>query len=541
MGQKAVAVNRDPLTATTFFASLMAALSTWFAGGYIAAQVNVPQDLIINWIRQIECARITDHFATVGVTSMNDTQTNAILWCFANAENETSLHLRENGKLGAIWSMVGCGVMLGVSVGALVTNYLVEGLGFRRTLLLCNLLEMVGSLTAGFSVAARSHELFIAGRLIFGLGNGFGCSACGVYVSEISPDKHRGALNVVVTASFSIGVLIADIVGLPQILGTSANWQHMSWILLLPSILFVVSYYFLPESPRWLCRKMQHTGKTESTLQRLRGRQNVEADIRLIESELEEARKLTIYKISMLDLFRDGFLRKTTAICLLAIAAQRFTGYLAVYVYSTEMFRQCGITKALASYGTIILTALSAVIALLGSRLLDIVGRRIMLLGGLFGCSLCTAAMVAFAALTKYEVCFTCQYGNLVAMILFMVFFALGPASVPFLLPAEMFGMTSRQSASALTYIVCLSISTIITAVFPIMQAHLMEWTFTIFTGVTATLTIFLSKMLIETKGKSFLEIQKALEDRFCVKRKGSREPIFFQCTVPERNSFSEK
>ncbi|XP_055348914.1 solute carrier family 2, facilitated glucose transporter member 5-like isoform X2 [Paramacrobiotus metropolitanus] len=426
--------------------------------------------------------------------------------------------------------MIGCGVMLGVSVGFLVANHLVEWLGFRKTLLVFNVLEMMGSIAAGCGVTARSYELFIIGRFIFGVGNAC-VVVCGVYVAEISTNNHRGSLNVLATASFSVGILLANVVGLPQLLGTPDNWQHTCWICLVPSLILIAAYRFLPESPRWLCRKQQDTGKLAAVLQLLRGRQNVDADICAIQDELEAAQKLSSQKLSIPDLFRDRFLRKITGICLLVMAAQRLTGFSAVFVYSTEIFRQCGITQALASYGTIILTALSAVVALLGSPLQDIFGRRPMLLGGLFGCALCTAVMVVFTVLTKYAACNTCQYGNLVAMTLFMVCYAVGPASAPFLFTAEMFGMSSRQSASALGYLVNVSLATVITAVFPAMQAYLMEWTFTIFTGITFILAVFLSTVLVETKGKSFLEIQSMLEDRFCAGRKASLESMISQRT----------
>ncbi|XP_055355907.1 solute carrier family 2, facilitated glucose transporter member 2-like [Paramacrobiotus metropolitanus] len=516
---------RDRLTATTFFACLIVALSSWFIGGYTSALVNVPQNLIIQWIREIQCARITDHRPP-----LNDTQSDVVVWCSVVPANETFLHLRGNERLAAVWSMIGCAVMLGVSLGSLATNYLVEGLGLRRTLLLYNVLEILGSIAAGCSVTTRSYELFIIGRFIFGLGNG--CVVlCGVYVAELSTNKHRGALNALATASFSAGMLVANIMGLPPILGNPDTWQHMCWIALLPSLLFIAAYHFLPESPRWLCRKTPDTGKLEKELQRLRGRQNVDADIRVLHQEVESARKLSSQKLSLLDVLRDEFLRKILGICLLAMFAQRFTGYSAVFVYSTEMFRQCGLTQALASYGTIILTAVCAVVALFSSPLQDMVGRRPMLLGGLVGCALCTAAMVIFTVLTKYAVCSACQYGTLLAMALFMVSYALGPASAPFLFTAEMFGMNSRQAASALGYLVNVALATLITAVFPVMQAYLIEWTFTIFTGITLILAVFLSRLLIETKGKSFLEIQKTLEDRFGAGAKASQEPALSQCS----------
>ncbi|XP_055348909.1 solute carrier family 2, facilitated glucose transporter member 2-like [Paramacrobiotus metropolitanus] len=515
---------RDPLTATTFFACFIVALSAWFTGGYSSAQINVPQNLIIQWIRQVQCARITDDLAPT-TSSLNGTHRDAVLWCSDVPENETSLHLRGSGRLGAIWSMIGCGVMLGVSVGLLVTNHLVEWLGFRKALLVFNALELIGSIAAGCSVIARSYELFIIGRVIFGVGNAC-VVVCGVYVAEISTNNHRGALNVLGTVSLSAGILLANVIGLPQLLGTHDNWHHMYWICLLPNLIFIASYHFLPESPRWLCRKVRDTGKLETVLRRLRGRQNVDADICVLQNEVESAQKLRSQKLSILDLFRDGFLRKILGICLLTMAAQRLTGYSVVLVYSTEMLRQCGITQALASYGTIILTALSAVVALLSSPLQDLVGRRPMLLGGLFGCALSTAAMVVFTVLTKYAVCSTCQYGNLVAMAFFVVCYAMGPASAPFLITAEMFGMTSRQSASAFGFLGSVSLATVITAVFPTMQAYFMEWTFTIFAGITVILAIFLSVLLVETKGKSFLETQKTLEDRFCAGRKEPREPI---------------
>ncbi|XP_055343826.1 solute carrier family 2, facilitated glucose transporter member 3-like [Paramacrobiotus metropolitanus] len=515
--------HHGQLTPVVFMSTIIVSGLVWFSAGYSVVQINIPQSLILRWIRQTECNRLGPTVGLYSAVNRSDHDP-AYLWCKIVAENETSVQLRENGRLNAIWALIGSGITLGATFGVWIANYFVNWLGFRKIFLLTSVLEIVGIVLSGITVATQSYEIFIIGRLILGFACGFGSAAGGVYVAEISPTNFRGALGVINIVLFSTAMLTAAIFGLPQLLGTEARWTHLSWIMLLPNLTFLTAYLFLPESPRWYFKKTHDIDRTSQILQKLRGNPNVQADMRLIEKEDEAAKEDgASVKVSISGLFRNGFLRQNIIVCIAAICAQRLTAYAAVYSYSTDIFRQCGLSREIAAYGTIALLILQMLFAILGSFLVDKAGRRTLLLVGLFGCMVTLSFMVLFAVLTKYGVCIGCQYGNLVALFLFIMFYTTGPASVPFVLVAEMFSLTSRQSAATLVMIFCQAVSAIVAAVFPVMQVNLMEWTFTVFAGIILALATYLATALVETKGKTFLEIQALLEKRYYSKMKGDK------------------
>ncbi|GMP93884.1 hypothetical protein CsSME_00043539 [Camellia sinensis var. sinensis] len=54
--------------------------------------------------------------------------------------------------------------------------------------------------------------MLILGRILFGIGVGFGNEVVPVFLSEIAPVQHRGAVNILFQLFVTIGILIAGIV-----------------------------------------------------------------------------------------------------------------------------------------------------------------------------------------------------------------------------------------------------------------------------------------------------------------------------------------
>ncbi|XP_055343860.1 solute carrier family 2, facilitated glucose transporter member 3-like isoform X2 [Paramacrobiotus metropolitanus] len=506
------------LTGVVVFSTIVLAFSIWFPAGYSVVQINIPQNLILSWIRQTQCARLGGRIENISSAEHgaegSGFANRSNLWCTIIPEDEVSGQLRENSHLNAVWALIGAAVTLGGTFGVWTANMLIDRLGFRRMFFITNLFLTIGVALSSLVVAIGSYEIFIIGRFLLGFGTGFGSAISFTYIAEITPANFRGALGVAPIISFSIGMLLAAVFSLPQILGTDDYWSYLTLILIAPCVCFFASYAFLLESPRWVFKKSHDVQKTTQILQRLRNVFNVQADLQMIEEENRVAKEKGT-KVSIIGLFRNGFLRYNVLICCTAVIAQRLTAYPGVYTYSSNIFRQCGLSKDVAAYGTIGLLGLQAASAVIGSLLMDKAGRKPLMLIGLFGCAMSLIAMVTFAALTSYRICVGCEYGNLAALFVFIMVYVCGPASVPFILPAEMFGLLTRQSATTLIMMLCQGVTAVVSAVFPVMQVYLSQWTFVIFAGVTLILAVILSLTLMETKGKTFLEIQASLEKRY--------------------------
>ncbi|XP_055343861.1 solute carrier family 2, facilitated glucose transporter member 5-like [Paramacrobiotus metropolitanus] len=504
------------LTALVISSVSIVAFFCWFSAGYAVVQINIPQELILRWIRQTYCIRLYGipeiPFSVTSNFSQFYDDPKVALWC--KYLPSVSSQFRTNTVLSIIWGLIGSAPLLGGTPAGFIANALIPKLGFRKIFFIANVSCTIGAILSGLIATIVSYEVFIVGRLFIGIGYGLSTALTVSYIAEISPANHRGVLGAFPLAFFSVGTLLATIMGFPQVLGTASRWPYISWPLLAPCAAFFLFYPLLPESPRWQYRTTHNVDKTTAILQRLRNNTNVRPDMELIEAEDRRAQEQGA-KVSIIGLFRDPFLRYITLICIAGVMAQRFTGFSPLCVYSYDIFQQCGLSTEIAIYGTTALVSVQAVAATVGALIIDKVGRRPLLLVGLSGCALTLTAIVILTTLFTYGLCDRCAYGSLVAMFMFMVCYACGPAIIPILLSAELFGMTSRESATTFIMVIIQGSTALIVGVFPIMRAHLLEWTFAIFAGGTIVLTLFLSKVTIETKGKTFLEIQAKLEKRY--------------------------
>ena len=104
------------------------------------------------------------------------------------------------------------------------------------------------------------------GRCLMGVGVGIAYSTVCMYLSEIALIRIRGTLavwNTVMTnASFIYSLLF----------GATLSHQGLMLISMVPSSLYILCSYFLPESPMWLLSKARYD-EAEEKLQYLRGSQ----------------------------------------------------------------------------------------------------------------------------------------------------------------------------------------------------------------------------------------------------------------------------
>lgn len=90
-------------------------------------------------------------------------------------------------------------------------------------------------------------------RFAFGIQGGMTCGLVPTYLSEISPSELRGATGVINQLGITIGILVSQILGFRQLLGTSECWRYLLAIPIIPGAIGVICLLlFFPESPRAL-------------------------------------------------------------------------------------------------------------------------------------------------------------------------------------------------------------------------------------------------------------------------------------------------
>ena len=77
-----------------------------------------------------------------------------------------------------------------------------------------------------------------------------------MYISEIAPLNLRGGLGTVNQLAVTVGLLVSQVLGIEQILGTNDGWPVLLGLAVCPAILQLVLLPICPESPRYACLKL---------------------------------------------------------------------------------------------------------------------------------------------------------------------------------------------------------------------------------------------------------------------------------------------
>nr|GEU36844.1 monosaccharide-sensing protein 2-like [Tanacetum cinerariifolium] len=181
--------------------------------------------------------------------------------------------------------------LIGATLVTTCSGAISDWLGRRPMLIISSVLYFFGGLVMLWS---PNVYILLLGRLLDGLGIGLAVTLVPVYISETSPPEIRGSLNTLPQFLGSGGMFLSYCMVFGMSLTESPNWRLMLGVLSIPSLLyFLFTIFFLPESPRWLVSKgRMHEAK--HVLQRLRGRQDVTAEMALLVEGLGVAEETAI-------------------------------------------------------------------------------------------------------------------------------------------------------------------------------------------------------------------------------------------------------
>ncbi|XP_057182553.1 solute carrier family 2, facilitated glucose transporter member 5-like [Triplophysa rosa] len=141
---------------------------------------------------------------------------------------------------------------IGGLVGSLTVGMQVTRFGRKGTLVHSTVLVFVGGALMGFSRLCESPEMIIIGRFITGIHSGISLSVVPMYLGEIAPKNLRGFLGFVPSIFICLGVFIAQILGLHEILGKEDHWPLFLSLVVVPTFIQLMLLPWFPESPRYL-------------------------------------------------------------------------------------------------------------------------------------------------------------------------------------------------------------------------------------------------------------------------------------------------
>ncbi|XP_042464949.1 monosaccharide-sensing protein 2-like [Zingiber officinale] len=169
--------------------------------------------------------------------------------------------------------------LIGATVITTFSGAVSDWIGRRPMLIISSILYFLSGLVMLWS--SNVYMLLLA-RLIDGFGIGLAVTLVPLYISETAPSEIRGLLNTLPQFTGSGGMFLSYCMVFAMSLQIQPDWRVMLGVLSIPSLLyFVLTVFFLPESPRWLVSKGRMK-EAKQVLQRLRGREDVSGEMALL-------------------------------------------------------------------------------------------------------------------------------------------------------------------------------------------------------------------------------------------------------------------
>jgi sugar porter (SP) family MFS transporter len=404
--------------------------------------------------------------------------------------------------------------LIGCLVGALASGGLSDRYGRKRLLILAAFIFTVTSIGIGTSTSFQS---FVLWRIFGGIAIGLASNLSPLYISEVSPAHMRGKLVSINQLTIVIGILLAQVVNyriadtIPAALSEEAirnswnvqtGWRWMFAATAIPSAVFFVAMFFVPESPRWLAKN----GKPESArhiLSRIGGETYAGEAVRNIQATLVNETE----KVDFRELL-DRRLRKVLIIGIVLAVFQQWCGINVIFNYAEEIFSAAGYNISdtllnIAWTGTI-----NIIFTFVALGVVDRKGRRFLLLTG-------AAGLAVIYILLGAGYSFGVQGLPMLLIVLAAIgCYSMSLAPIVWVVIAEIFPNrirgTAMSVATASLWLACF----ILTYSFPILNANLgPAGTFWVYSAICIAGYFFVRAKLPETKGKTLEEIEVELVD----------------------------
>ncbi|RWS03998.1 glucose transporter type 1-like protein, partial [Dinothrombium tinctorium] len=404
-------------------------------------------------------------------------------------------------------------------IGGIGGGAIADWCGRKCGLLLNNAIAILGATLMSSSQLFRSIECLILGRFFIGLNCGINTALVPMYLSEIAPMTLRGALGTVSQLGVVIGLVLSQILGLPVILGTKEGWPFLLGVAFIPAVLQLLLLPMCPESPRYLLISKGRVTEARFALQRLRCSTEVEDDIEEMRTE-DRAQQQDANQ-----------LQTPLIIAIVMQLSQQLSGINAILYYSTSMFVDAGISEETAKIFTIGVGAIMLIMTLVSIPLMDRAGRRTLHLYGLGGMFI-MSIFLTISLLVRF-IYHGMAYVSVVSALGFVVFFAVGPGSIPWMITAELFSQGPRPAAVSIATLVNWSTGFVVGLGYPTMLRVFENYSFLPFTAFLAIFWTFTYHKVPETKNRTFEEISALF-------RRDEHTPQYVENTtqIPPHKSF---
>jgi sugar porter (SP) family MFS transporter len=389
--------------------------------------------------------------------------------------------------------------LYGTVLGSLLGGWPTDRFGRKPTLLFIGVLYILSAVGCGF---AGNAATFIAARFIGGVGIGISTVTAPLYISEIAPPAYRGRLAGMFQFNIVFGIVLAFVSNaiIARLAGEDA-WRWMLGIAAVPSVIYTIMCFGIPESPRWLIGCKGDRKKAMGVL-RLISPGSSEDELEKQADEIQEASRAEKQAASRFWTWR---LRLPISLAFLIAFFNQLSGINAILYFAPRIFEMTGLGPQAALLQSVGIGITNLIFTFVGLWLIDRVGRRTLLYIGSYG-YIVSLGLTAWAFFTQHHAIVpACIFA-------FIAAHAVGQGTVIWVLISEIFPNRHRAEGQALGSFTHWVFAALLTTFFPVMvSAFAPGFVFLFFCGMMVLQLIWVKTMVPETKGISLEEVQRKL------------------------------
>ncbi|MEG7363897.1 MFS transporter [Pseudomonas citronellolis] len=287
--------------------------------------------------------------------------------------------------LSTLWQgMIAAAALIGIFFGGFIGGWLTDHFGRKRIFFVGPVLFILSSLAQYWVESALA--LFLL-RLLIGIGVGIEYPVATSLLVEFLPKKHRGPRLATLTILWFAGAALAYMVG-------NALLRHGgddAWRLVLASAAVIGAALFLvrlgtPESPRWLLGKGR-AAEAEQVIKSVYGPRFS------LQNLPEQPRQK---KLSVWNLLHSGYGKRMLFVSMFWTCS--VIPVFAVYAFAPKVLLALNLQGNWASFGSEAITLLFVVGCIIATRLINVIGRRSMLIYSFLWSGLALLGLGAFHA-----------------------------------------------------------------------------------------------------------------------------------------------
>lgn len=277
------------------------------------------------------------------------------------------VQMTANLQLTNFWQgMIATSALLGIFAGGLFSGWLTDKFGRRKIVFVAPVIFLICSILQFWT---DSPMMIFMLRFLIGIAIAIDYSAATSLFVEFVPKKYRGSRLASFTILWFAGAAMAYIFGdiIVRVMGNEGwRWALSSSVII--GVILLLSRLGTVESARWLITK-NRSSDAENVIKKVYGNQFSLANL---------PKEPTSAKLSLGDMLRMGYGKRLMFVIIFWTCA--IIPVFAVYAFAPKVLAALKLEGDWAAYGSVAITLLFVIGCILGTKLIDVLGRRKMLI-----------------------------------------------------------------------------------------------------------------------------------------------------------------